>query len=174
MKFTAAPFLGSDIGDGLCKIPPVAVKVLRVVLTLAIRLILGFRQDDCTLFSRSVAVSLGIFDANLNCVRVIGDHVAFGNREAPIASFHLDAVIGDAETDGEAKSLRQPVSRCAGVGVNEYRNNGTGWDGPVGSHVDTLPLDSSKDRGLWLTGVGCEQIASCDSIPGEGRLGRRG
>jgi hypothetical protein len=51
MKFTAAPFFGSDIGDGLRKIPPVAVKVLRVVLALAIRLILGFRQDGGSVLS---------------------------------------------------------------------------------------------------------------------------
>jgi len=29
----------------------------------------------------------------------------------PSPAFHLDAVIGDAETDGEAKSLRQPIGR---------------------------------------------------------------
>jgi hypothetical protein len=38
-------------------------------------------------------------------VRVVGYHVAFGDGEAAITGFHLDAVIGDAETDGEAKSL---------------------------------------------------------------------
>jgi hypothetical protein len=36
MKCTAAPFFGSDIGDGLRKVPAVAVKVLSVVLALAI------------------------------------------------------------------------------------------------------------------------------------------
>jgi hypothetical protein len=83
----------------------VAVKVLRVVLALAIPLVLWFRQDDCTLFSRSVAVPLSILDANLNDVRVIGYHFAFGDREAPIAGFHLDAMIGDAEA--EANSTNQ-------------------------------------------------------------------
>ena len=105
MKGTAAPFFGSDIGDGLRKVPAVAVKVLSVVLALAIGLVLGFRQDDGTVLSRSLAVSLSIFDANLNDVRVVGYHVAFGDGEAAITGFHLDAVIGDAETDGEAKSL---------------------------------------------------------------------
>jgi hypothetical protein len=47
MKYTAAPFLGSDIGDGFGEVPAVAVKVLSVVLTLAI-LVLGFGQDDGT------------------------------------------------------------------------------------------------------------------------------
>ena len=105
MKCTAAPFFGSDIGDGLRKVPAVAVKVLSVVLALAIGLVLGLRQDDGTVLSRSIAVPLSIFDANLNDVRVVGYHVAFGDGEAAITGFHLDAVIGDAETDGEAKSL---------------------------------------------------------------------
>jgi hypothetical protein len=105
VKCTAAPFLGSDIDDGLGKIPAVAVKVLNVVLALAIGLVLGFRQDHGTVLSRSLAVSLSIFDANLNDVRVVGYHVAFGDGEAAIAGFHLDAVIGDAKTDGEAESL---------------------------------------------------------------------
>jgi len=38
-------------------------------------------------------VTLSIFDANLNDVRVVGYHIAFGNGEAAIAGFHLDAVI---------------------------------------------------------------------------------
>jgi hypothetical protein len=105
MKCTVAPFFGGDIGDGLGKVPAVPVKVLSVVLALAIRLVLGFRQDDGTVLSRSFAVSLRIFDANLNDVRVVGYHVAFGDGDAAIAGFHLDAVIGDAETDGEAKGL---------------------------------------------------------------------
>ena len=105
MKCTAAPFFGSDIGDGLRKVPAVPIKVLSVVLALAIGLVLGFGQDDGTVLSRSLAVPLSIFDANLNDVRVVGYHAAFGDGEAAITGFHLDAVIGDAETDAEAKSL---------------------------------------------------------------------
>jgi hypothetical protein len=105
MKCTAAPFFGSDIGDGLRKVPAVAAKILSVVLALAIRLVLGFRQYDGTVLARSLAVTLSIFDANLNEVRVVGYRVAFGDSEAAISSFHLDAVVGDAQTDGEAKSL---------------------------------------------------------------------
>ena len=58
MKCTAAPFFGSDIGDGLRKVPAVAAKVLSVVLALAIGLVLGFRQDDGTVPSRALAVTL--------------------------------------------------------------------------------------------------------------------
>ena len=143
MKCTVAPFFGGHIGNGLRKVPAVAVKVLSVVLALAIGLVLGFRQDDGTVLSRSLAVSLSIFDANLNDVRVVGYHVALGDGEAAIAGFHLDAVIGDAETDGEAKGLGQPIGCCAGVGVNEYRNHDTGWNGSVGSHLATLPFSGS-------------------------------
>jgi hypothetical protein len=131
MKCTAAPFFGSDIRDGLRKVPTVAAKVLSVVLALAIGLVLRFGQDDGTVLSRSLAVTIGIFYANLNDVRVVGYHVAFGDGEAAIPGFHLHAVIGDAETDGEAKSLGKPISRRAGVGVNEHRNYDTGRHGPV-------------------------------------------
>jgi len=105
MKCTTAPFFGSDIGDGFGEVPAVAVKVLSVVLALAIGLVLGFRQDDGTILSRSLAVTLSIFDANLNDVRVVRRHTSFGDGEAALAGLHLDAVIGDAETDGEAKGL---------------------------------------------------------------------
>ena len=131
MKCTVAPFFGSDISDGLRKVPAVAAKVLSVVLALAIRLVLGFRQDDGPVPSRSLAMSLSIFDANLNHVRVVGHRIAFGDGEAAIAGFHLDAVIGDAKTDGEAKSLTQPIGRCAGIGINEHRNYDTGRHGSV-------------------------------------------
>ena len=36
---------------------------------------------------------------------LLGDHVAFGDGEAAVAGLHLDAVIGDAQTDGEAERL---------------------------------------------------------------------
>jgi hypothetical protein len=105
MEFTAAPFFGSDIFDGLRKVPTVAVKILSVVLALAIRLVLRFCQDDGTSLSRSLAVPLGVFNANLNNVRVVGYDISFCDGEAAITSFHLYAVITDAETDGEAESL---------------------------------------------------------------------
>jgi len=105
MKCTAAPIFGGDIGDGLRKVPAVTIKVLSVVLALAIGLVLGFRQDDGTVLSCSLAVTLRIFDANLNDVRVVGYHVAFGDGETAITGFHLDAVIGYAKTDRETKSL---------------------------------------------------------------------
>ncbi len=105
MKCTAAPFLGSDIGDGFGKAPAVAVKVLGVVLTLAVGLVFRFSQDDGTVPPRALAVARSIFDANLNDVRIVGYDVAFGDGEAAITGFHLDAVIGNAKTNSKAKNL---------------------------------------------------------------------
>ena len=105
MKFTTAPLLGSNISDSFGEVPEVAVKVPSVVLSLAIGMVLRFSQDDGTVSSRALAVTLGIFDANLNDVRIVGYHVAFGDGEAAVAGFHLDAVIGDAKADSKAKSL---------------------------------------------------------------------
>jgi hypothetical protein len=50
-------------------------------------------------------------------------------------------VIGDAETDGEAKSLSQPIGGIAGVGVNEHRYHDARRHRSVGSHLETLSLD---------------------------------
>ncbi len=105
MKCTVAPFLGSDIGDGFGEVPAMAAKVLSVVLALSIGLVLRFSQDDGTVHSRARAVTPSIFDANLNDVTIVGHHIAFGDGEAAVAGFHLDAVIRDAKTDSETKGL---------------------------------------------------------------------
>src|SRR5215469_10109216 len=105
MKCTTAPFFGSDIGDGFGEVPPVAVKVLSIVLTLPIGLLLRFSQDNSSVLSCALAVTLSIFDANLNDVRIVGQDISFSNGEAPLTGLHLDAMIGDAETGGEAKGL---------------------------------------------------------------------
>jgi hypothetical protein len=105
MKCSAAPFLGSDIGDGFGEVPAMAAKVLSVVLALSIGLILRLSQDDGTVPSRTLAVTLSIFDPNLNDVRIVGYYIAFGDREAAVAGFHLNAVIGDAKTDREAERV---------------------------------------------------------------------
>src|SRR5882724_11029079 len=138
MKRTVAPVLGSDIGDGFCKVPAVSVKVLSVVLALAIGLILRLSQDDGSILPRAFAVTVGIFDADLNDVRIVGRCVSFGNGEASLASFHLDAVIGDAEADGEAERLSQPGGSSARVGVNKHRYHDTRRHRSVGSHLETL------------------------------------
>src|SRR5258707_10230781 len=105
MKCATATFFGSNIGDGFGEVPAVAVKVLSVVLALAIGMILWLREDAGSIFSRVLAVTLGIFDANLNDVRVVGWHISFCDGEAAVPCLHLNAVIGDTETDGEAKAL---------------------------------------------------------------------
>ena len=119
-------------------------KVLSVILAFSIGLVLRFSQDDGTVLSRTLAVTLSIFDANLNDVRIIGYNLAFGDGEAAVAGLHLDAVIGDAKTDSEAKSFRQPIGGGVGVGINENRNHNAGWDRSVESHLETLSLRSSR------------------------------
>jgi hypothetical protein len=140
MKRTAAPFLGSDIFDRFGEVPAVAVKVLGVVLTFPIGVVLGFSQDEGTVLSCPLAMSLSIFDANLDDVRIVGYNVAFRNGDAAIAGFHLDAVIRDAEADSEAKSLREPVGGGGWVGVYEDRDHDAGRHRSVQSHLETLSL----------------------------------
>jgi len=79
MKFAAAPFFGSNIGNAFGEIPAVAVKVLGIVLALAIGLISGFSQDDGAVLSRPLTVTVGIFNANLHDVRIVRRCVSFGD-----------------------------------------------------------------------------------------------
>src|SRR6476659_9827405 len=68
MKRTAAPFLRSDVGDSFGEVPAMATKVLSVVLALAVRLVLRLGEDDGSVLSRALAVSLGILDPDLDDV----------------------------------------------------------------------------------------------------------
>ena len=159
MKCTATPIFGSDIADGFCEVPAVAVKVLSVVLPLAIRMILGFAQDDGSVLPSSVAVSFGTFDANLNALRIVGRYIAFSNGEAALARFHLDAVISDAETNCEAKSLLQPIGCRARVRVNEHRNHSARRHRSVESHRETLSPKPSRESGVQPLKVVVEALA---------------
>jgi hypothetical protein len=38
-------------------------------------------------------------------MRVVWRHRAFGDGEAAVSGFHLDAMIGDAQADGKAEGL---------------------------------------------------------------------
>jgi hypothetical protein len=68
------------------------------------RVLLRFTQDDGSILSLARS-DPSHFDPNLNDMRIVGRHSSFGDGEAALAGFHLDAMIGDAETDSEAKSL---------------------------------------------------------------------
>jgi len=116
----------------------VAVEILGVVLAFAVGMVLGFSQDEGAVLPRPPAVSIGIFNADLNVLRVVRRDRAFGDGEAAIASPHLYAVIGDAKADGEAKSLCQPMGGCARVWIDEHRNHGARRHGTIGSHWETL------------------------------------
>ena len=91
-----APFFGGDILDSFCEVPAVAVKVLNVILALAVGMLCGLCQDHGAILTRSLAMAFCIFDADLNALRMVGDHIAFGDGEAAVPGLHLDAVIGDA------------------------------------------------------------------------------
>src|SRR5438477_5106403 len=142
MKRTAAPFLGSDIFDRFGEVPAVPVKVLRVVLSLAVRVVLRFTQDEGAVLPRTLAMSLSILDANLHNVRVVGYNIAFRNGEAAIAGFHLNAVISNAQAHHEAKSCGEPVGGCGWVRVNEHRDYDAGRHRSVRSHRGTLSFSS--------------------------------
>ena len=105
MKRTTAPFFGSDVGDRFGEIPTVPIEVLSIVLAFAIGLVCWLGQDHRSILPRVFAVRIGIFDADLDHLRLVRRHLAFGDGEAAITRFHLDAVICDPKTDGKAKGL---------------------------------------------------------------------
>src|SRR5215813_9372008 len=124
MKLPTTPLFGSDVCEGFGEVPAMAVKVLSIVLALSIGVIFRFAQDDSPVVPRTFAMANGIFDTHLNALGMVGRDIALGDGEAALPRFHLDAVIGNAQTNGEAKGLRQPIGCCARVGVNEHRNHG--------------------------------------------------
>jgi len=111
MKCATTPFFRGNVGDGFGEIPTVAIEILGIVLALAVRVVLRFRQNDGPILARALTMSIGIVDADLNGMRMIGRHITFSNGEATLAGLHLYAVIGDAEAYFEAESLCQPIGR---------------------------------------------------------------
>ncbi len=162
MKLSATPFIGSNIGDGFGEVPAVTIKILDVVLAFAVGMILRFSQNSCTVLPCALAVTLGIFDANLNMLRVVGRHRAFGDSEAALAGAHLYAVVGDSKTNSEPKSFGEPSSSNAGVWVNQHRNHSTRRDGPIESHLQTLSLMAgqvaTQARGWLVRKVGLTNV----------------
>ena len=136
MKFAAAPFFGSDIGDGFREVPAVTVKILSIVLALAVGVVLWLSEDDGAVLPCALAMTLGIFDANLNDMRPIRHGIAFGNGEAALAGLHLDAVIGDAESDRKPERLGQPIGGCTGVRIDKHRDNDAWRYGSVKAHLE--------------------------------------
>ena len=146
MKCAIAPFFGSDIGDGFSEVPAMSIKILSIVLALPVGMIFGFSEDVGAILPRALAVTLRIFDADLNGMRIVRRNVSFRNGEAALTDLHLDAVIGDTQTDGEAKGLRQPISSRCRIGINEHRNYRAGWHRSVNSHLKTVTLNQEGRR----------------------------
>jgi hypothetical protein len=68
MKRTAAPFLWRDVGERLREVPAVAMEVLGVVLALAVGLIGRLGQDDRAVLPRTLAVTFGVLNPDLDDV----------------------------------------------------------------------------------------------------------
>src|SRR5690242_18481520 len=105
MKLSAAPLFRSDVGDSFGEIPAVAMKILGVVLALAVGLVGGLAQNGDPVLACALAVTFRILDADLNVLRVIWRDLAFGDGEAPIPGFHLDAVVRDTQADSKPEGL---------------------------------------------------------------------
>jgi hypothetical protein len=154
MKLPAAPLLRRNVGDGFREVPTVSEEILHIVLALAIVMFLGFAQNNGPIFPRSLAVPDRILNTNLNVLRMVGRHVTFSDREAAVACFHLNAVVGNAQSNRESKCPGQPVSSDAGIRVDEHRNDTARRHRPVKSHPETLSLGPAGGASL------CPEIRS--------------
>jgi hypothetical protein len=103
MKLPAAPVFGSNVSNGFREVPAVAVEILGVVLALAIRMVCRFRQDNRPILPRSLTMALRILDTDLHALGIVRQNIPFSDREATLAGLHLDAVIGDAQSNRKAK-----------------------------------------------------------------------
>jgi len=83
----------------------------------------------------------------------LGGHVAFGDGEAAVTGFHLDAVIGRCRRAMvKPKAVDSQSAAAARVGVNEYGGiTAQGGTDRFGSHLDTLPLSSSESSSRPVT-----------------------
>src|SRR5437870_5278159 len=140
MKCAAAPFFRRNVGDSLSEVPAMPIKILSVILALAIGMFFGFSEDDRSVLARALAMTFGIFDADLDDMRIVGRYITLSNGEAPIAGFHLDPVVGDTQPHREAKGLRQPVGSNARIWVDEHRNHCARGNGPIESHKSIVTI----------------------------------
>ncbi|MBV9745358.1 MAG: hypothetical protein JO099_16470 [Acidobacteriia bacterium] len=90
-----------------------AVEVLGVVLTLAVRVISRLCQDPGSRRSRALAVTQRVFDPYLHNDRVIWHNVALANSQAALTGAHLDPMIAK---HAEAESLPEPFGCDARAG----------------------------------------------------------
>ena len=150
MKFPTTPIFWSNIGNGLSEIPSMPVKVLRIVLPLAVRMLYRFAQNDGSVLPRAFAVLIGAFDPHLHALRMIRRHISFANGEAALARLHLDSVIGNTQTNRETKSLRKPIGCRTRIGISEHWNYGARRDGSVKSHPETLSLNGKRHT-PWIS-----------------------
>ena len=140
----------------------VAVEVLSVVLSLAVLLICRFGKDDGSGLAGAIHVLPGVFYADLQGDGMVGNDVSFCDGEAAFAGVHLNAVVCDAQPDGEAEGFGEPLSCDRGVGIAQDRDDGTGRNRAVGAHGSPHRGDAVQHSG----------IGSCFAVSGS-RFWRR-
>jgi hypothetical protein len=125
-----------NVCDGLGENPAMAVKVLRAVLPLAITVVDWFCEDQGAGLPRSLAVLSRTLDTDLHGGGMVRPYIALGDREAALASAHLDGVVCDPQPNREAKCISQPLRRLSRIGIAEDGDHRTGRNGTVRAHKD--------------------------------------
>ncbi len=138
----AAPAGGVDVGDGLGERPAMASEVDGVVLAFAVHVVGGRGGNGGAVLPGVFAMRFGVGDADHDAVDGKGGRtglreLALVNDEAAVAGAHLDAMVADTKTDGEAEGGAEPFGCNGWVGVVEGGDNGAGWNGAIGEHEDS-------------------------------------
>ena len=116
-----------------------AEEIFSVVLALPVDLVAGLGEDAGSCLTSALAVGVGIGYPDHHELRTVGHSVSFGDNEAAVPGSHLDAMVADAEADGESESCAEPVGRCAGVGIKDNGNDSARGHGAVKKHGVNLP-----------------------------------
>src|ERR1700677_2591363 len=98
-------------------------EILRIVLAFAEGVVGGRSENQRTMLASPFVVAVRIGYTNHHQVRVVCRRGSFGQHEASITCFELDAVVGDAQADREAERITEPVRGGADIWVGKNWNN---------------------------------------------------
>src|SRR4029077_6578359 len=116
----------------LSEVPPMAVKVLCIVLTLTKHVIRRLREDLGACLSRSLEVTQRVLNSHLHDDGMVGNDHALADRKTALSGAHLNSVIGNSQSNGETESLAEPFplprpDRVIGGRESPGKEEQNGW-----------------------------------------------
>lgn len=116
--------------------------VFETALPLAVRVVGGSFEDVGAVLADSLAQTVRVGDADHHAARAASRETAlrgqpsfgcwFRDDQATAGKLHLDAMVADAQPDGEPERLAKPVRRSDDIGIIELGNDDARCNGTVG------------------------------------------